>query len=225
MTIRAIISRAEAKAQGLGRYFTGIPCKYGHVCERLVSVARCLECHRAKNLARQKTDAGRAYKKKWGIDNQEQESIRSRDWREANRERHAANNKAWREANPERGKGYCKKHYDANPELRRECTKTWQRANPDAVRAISRARRARKRGAEGFHTQEDITKLLDQQNKECLCGVSFDLIDYTVDHIVPLSRGGSNWPDNLQLLCQSCNDSKGTKLVCEWVVPNRRVAA
>jgi hypothetical protein len=31
-----IISRAEAKARGLTRYFTGKPCKYGHIAERYV---------------------------------------------------------------------------------------------------------------------------------------------------------------------------------------------
>lgn len=49
MTIRAIIGRAEAKAQGLKRYFTGIPCKVGHGCERVVSNWGCLECRAEGN--------------------------------------------------------------------------------------------------------------------------------------------------------------------------------
>lgn len=44
MTIRAIISRAEAKARGLKRYFTGIPCSRGHVSERRVSNVSCVTC-------------------------------------------------------------------------------------------------------------------------------------------------------------------------------------
>lgn len=39
-----IISRAEAKTLGLKRYFTGKPCRSGHVAERLVSSNHCLEC-------------------------------------------------------------------------------------------------------------------------------------------------------------------------------------
>ena len=42
-----IISRAEAKAKGLRFYFTGKPCKHGHVTKRAVFNATCVECERA----------------------------------------------------------------------------------------------------------------------------------------------------------------------------------
>lgn len=35
----------------------------------------------------------------------------------------------------------------------------------------------------------------------------------TVDHVVPLSLGGNNWPANLQPLCLSCNLKKHTKII------------
>ena len=44
-----IISRAEAIKQGLKRYFTGKPCKCGHVAERQVLNATCVDCQRAAN--------------------------------------------------------------------------------------------------------------------------------------------------------------------------------
>lgn len=43
-----IINRAEAKALGLRRYFTGIPCKRGHVCERRTSDKHCTECRKSQ---------------------------------------------------------------------------------------------------------------------------------------------------------------------------------
>lgn len=41
-----IISNKEAKSKGLTRYFTGIPCKKNHICERIVSSRKCVECNR-----------------------------------------------------------------------------------------------------------------------------------------------------------------------------------
>jgi 5-methylcytosine-specific restriction endonuclease McrA len=44
----AIISRKEARAQGLKRFFTGKPCKYGHIAERFVTTEHCMACHRLR---------------------------------------------------------------------------------------------------------------------------------------------------------------------------------
>jgi hypothetical protein len=37
MSLLPIISREEARQKGLKRFFTGKPCKHGHVCERRVA--------------------------------------------------------------------------------------------------------------------------------------------------------------------------------------------
>lgn len=39
-----VASRAQARALGLTRFFTGTPCVYGHICERYVSSNGCVEC-------------------------------------------------------------------------------------------------------------------------------------------------------------------------------------
>lgn len=41
-----VITREEAKARGLKRYFTGVPCPHGHVAERSISNAHCIICRR-----------------------------------------------------------------------------------------------------------------------------------------------------------------------------------
>ena len=43
-----IITRKEAKAAGLSRYYTGVPCRHGHLAERRTSDALCVECERHK---------------------------------------------------------------------------------------------------------------------------------------------------------------------------------
>lgn len=46
-----IISRQEAKEQGLNKYFTGKPCKNGHVAERTVGCRSCLDCKKVRMKA------------------------------------------------------------------------------------------------------------------------------------------------------------------------------
>lgn len=55
------ISRAEAKAQGLKHYFTGKPCKRGHVAKRYAANETCSVCHDA----RYKTTEVRAKRREW----------------------------------------------------------------------------------------------------------------------------------------------------------------
>ena len=48
--------------------------------------------------------------------------------------------------------------------------------------------------------------------------------DLTIDHIVPLSDGGSHSLDNLCVACTSCNCSKGAKDLDEWIEWKDRIA-
>ena len=54
--------------------------------------------------------------------------------------------------------------------------------------------------------------LYGQQEGLCNgCGVIFPFRNFTVDHVVPQSRGGTDHLDNLQLLCGACNSVKGDR--------------
>jgi 5-methylcytosine-specific restriction endonuclease McrA len=61
---------------------------------------------------------------------------------------------------------------------------------------------------EGEHfTAEEWLALVDFYGGRCLrCGSSENI---TVDHVVPLSLGGSNAIGNIQPLCEGCNGEKG----------------
>ena len=43
------------------------------------------------------------------------------------------------------------------------------------------------------------------------CGNAYQVKDLTVDHIAPVSKGGTNDTANLQLLCHNCNSVKGNR--------------
>lgn len=126
--------------------------------------------------------------------------------------------KAWREANPERVKAY-KVNYRQDENNRRKQAANitdWRKRNPERARAISENRRTRAMQAEGTHTAADLIALYDASEDRCFyCGITL-FGEYHVDHIQPLSRGGSNWPDNLACACPDCNLSKGDKTVDEW---------
>jgi len=47
------------------------------------------------------------------------------------------------------------------------------------------------------------------------CCNSRKLISFNIDHINPISNGGENNIDNLQLLCRKCNRQKGNKIMGE----------
>lgn len=75
-----VISRAEAKARGLKRYFTGKPCKHGHVAERGLANRACLVCHAEGKRTEKAREKARAYGRKWFKTNREKarEYVRKR---------------------------------------------------------------------------------------------------------------------------------------------------
>lgn len=209
-----LIARAEAKTLGLTRYCTGKPCIHGHVAERMTKGGVCVACLKAVTAARYKN-------------NPELRRAKEKRNRDRNPNRHREKNRRWiiesgyvrKREPPEIRRAKAKVQRDADPDKHRIKNRKWYEAHPEAASIRRANHRARKLKAEGAHTVADIERIFDKQRGRCAnpkCRYKFQG-DHTEDHIVPLVNGGSNWPDNIQLLCSPCNSSKGTKTMSEWL--------
>lgn len=83
-------------------------------------------------------------------------------------------------------------------------------ADPTKFKARAALRRVLLQNAGTSYTSDDIRDLFTKQKGKCACCVR-KLGNYEIDHITPLSKGGSNERRNLQLLCRYCNRSKHAK--------------
>lgn len=110
-------------------------------------------------------------------------------------------------------------YYLANTDLLLQKASAYAKANPLKMRAATSRRRARVIAAQGSHTDHDIRRLLTLQRFKCACCAIGVKRKFHVDHIVPLAGGGSNSAENLQILCQPCNNKKYTKDLIEFMQP------
>jgi 5-methylcytosine-specific restriction endonuclease McrA len=81
--------------------------------------------------------------------------------------------------------------------------------NARAARAtINARRRGRQFGAEGSYTTQKWNDLKEHFGNRCLrCGYHESELTTVLerDHVIPISKGGSNWITNIQPLCKDCN--------------------
>ncbi|MFL5626911.1 MAG: HNH endonuclease [Ktedonobacteraceae bacterium] len=111
-----------------------------------------------------------------------------------------------------------KEYYQEKVELIREKRRKHRKAHPElyvtADKVHFHRRRARKIMAEGSFTKQEWRALCTKYDFRCLCcGRQVPEISLTADHVIPLVMGGSNYIENVQPLCTSCNSSKYNKII------------
>lgn len=227
-----IITRAEAKALGLKSYFTGKPCKNGHVSELQTSNHSCMECSKLKHKARYHADIDKSRQnwRNYVAKNTEKVLANNRASRERNRESVLAGKKAYydrvkqtpewqaqqrekRAANKAAKSAYDKaRREQMDPAEHVKRVRAWAKANPDKRKAIvfsydSRRRTQKEQGDSTAAIREWVKvakKVCHWCNQKCAD-------EYHIDHYEPLSKGGEHRVSNLVIACPTCNLRKNAK--------------
>lgn len=143
--------------------------------------------------------------------------------RERDPERYAAYVANWRRKNPERAREINRTSWNKNKDKYNEARRgdpvtaqqmrDWQKANPAKIREYNRRRKARSKGASGRHTEDELVALWARYGGLCAyCGEQAE----HADHVMPLSKGGSDDIENIAPACIACNLSKKDKAPDLW---------
>lgn len=109
-----------------------------------------------------------------------------------------------------------KEKYSINKDRINKNRRDRYKNNLEDSRFYSRIRKHQRRTAGVIDYNEWIKKCNLLGNKCQMCGKSSDVVKLTIDHILPISKGGTNILENLQPLCLNCNSKKGSKII--WVL-------
>jgi 5-methylcytosine-specific restriction endonuclease McrA len=139
--------------------------------------------------------------------NKDQVNARTRLWQKNNPDKKKEHQRIWRKENPEARKNWSA----SNREKTRTYAKAYRINNPEASRNSSHNRRAKLKNTIRFKiTAKELKRLYAS---DCFyCGKQATHLD----HVIPLSRGGSHGIGNLVAACEFCNLSKNNKFITEW---------
>lgn len=186
------------------KHYVGKPCSKCGSTIRSLKFNYCVLCHRSlnKEYVKKNFETTQKYLKKWYSKNANKVKRKSAAWQCANRERY--NFLARTRRDPEK-----------ESVRNREYRKTPNGRITHQISTINNI--AKRKQAEGSHTITEWIELKQKYNNRCLC-CGINELELTTrshhrvleqDHIVPITKGGSNWITNIQPLCNECNGPHG----------------
>ena len=201
MCLASLISRKEAVTKGFAKYFTGEPCKYGHIAERRVSNWNCVICETEK--------ARKAYAK-----DPTSNLLSQKKWCAKTPEYQKHRRKMWRAQNADKVKHYMQNWHKENTEAQKEYKKQWVKQNRGAKNAsLMRRHAAKLQRTPPWLTKEDFWFIQEIYDLAVLRSTMTG-IKWHVDHVVPLQGetvSGLHVPWNLQVIPAVANISKGNR--------------
>ena len=185
-------SRKEAKVLGAKHYFTGVPCKHGHVALRKTKGA-CVECIKDEwqASAARRAEYFAAYNKS------EQGKENKRTYYDTNKDQVIARAKA------------------QPSHLRRKYRYAWNERNPEELKAMVSARRRRHKNASPCWLTKEHKQAIQQMYKSAVQLTAITGTQYVVDHIWPLMHPdvcGLHVPWNLRVITRAENLTKSNIL-------------
>lgn len=217
---------------------------YGNPNMALGRTSRCKVCIRADVLAYRaaRPEQTTAWKQQWarsenGIKYGKAYRHRHRDrrlaamraWYQAHREEQLARKRergplmrearrAYYLARRDHQRAQFRRWYEANRERDRANGRRWSKENRDKARAIWMRRRARKLAA--FRADVIPTVIFERDRWRCgICGKRVRRRDASIDHVIPLAKGGTHEPGNVQCAHLLCNIRKGARLPLQPALP------
>lgn len=121
--------------------------------------------------------------------------------------------KAWFEKHPTYQRDRARRRYENDPKYKARvhaAARRHAKEHPEYYRNAAHKRRLLERDA-GFMTAEELEARLAEFDGCAYCGRSD--VPMTVDHVVPLSKGGQHEWENVVAACKTCNSKKGNRPV------------
>lgn len=169
--------------------------------------------HHAKN--KQKINERQ---KKYYANNKEKISGRQKVYYANNKEKISENRQKHLTKNKQEIKEYHKNYHTVNRDKILEYKKVYFKTDKGKITAAKSRHNRRSRESKTLNTltAQQVNIILFLQNYKCIypdCNEYFDIVKPTIDHIVPVSKGGSLIKENIQYLCQKHNSEKYNKII------------